>query len=394
MLAHECKLCHDTDPAPKQCSACKKAWYCSKECQQHDWVQHIFDCNLPRAITTADYLALAVNQNLLPDHPQTIIDYGFANMIQPEMLLGLYIGLLSPSYLGVKPYTLHKWRLKDTLVENIKREFESIPEAARGAYFPWFLQNEHVVSGARAEEAQRKFKSEADEWSRRAWCFIGRSPTASMDDIRQYQKSASREEKDCFFLYTNLLSGYHPSPAQDLWIYFGFCACNSQEAEMELARLYKMLINRCTFNQFLKAYTSYSLVSLFKDKEVNITDPLIIDVLSGIGGTHGWKSVWRLKQYIELKSIHGPDDTTIKPTPSIRVDYGLFNCRTSEEHKLLLDLYKGFFALGRGVNPLQLHQACIEGRLFMYFAQELSFKIKPRKTYERLLKNLYPLPDL
>lgn len=45
--------------------------------------------------TTADYLAQAVFDDLLPEHPQTCADYGFDRAVTPEEkcnLLGLYIG--------------------------------------------------------------------------------------------------------------------------------------------------------------------------------------------------------------------------------------------------------------------------------------------------------------
>ncbi|KAI0920990.1 hypothetical protein AcW1_004887 [Taiwanofungus camphoratus] len=103
-MRHKCVKCGD--PATKRCSACtvSTAWYCDTKCQKSDWVAHIFDCNPKREITTADHLALAVDQNLLPEDVQTCMDYGFTRAFTVEnrtQLLGLYIGLIK--YLGVSP---------------------------------------------------------------------------------------------------------------------------------------------------------------------------------------------------------------------------------------------------------------------------------------------------
>jgi hypothetical protein len=79
-MVKTCHKCHgytdDYEEANlKRCSGCQKVDYCSTACQREDWVCHIFDCKPHRAINTADYLALAVYKNLLPEHPQTCADY-------------------------------------------------------------------------------------------------------------------------------------------------------------------------------------------------------------------------------------------------------------------------------------------------------------------------------
>ena len=101
-MVKTCHNCHThyldfySEPKLKRCSGCQKVYYCSSTCQKEDWVCHIFDCKSRRPINTADYLALAVYQNLLPEHPQTCADYGFDRALMGEeksKLLGLYIGM-------------------------------------------------------------------------------------------------------------------------------------------------------------------------------------------------------------------------------------------------------------------------------------------------------------
>jgi len=104
-MVQTCHFCHghsdDYDGAKlKRCAGCRKVYYCSIACQKYDWVCHIFDCKPRRPINTADYLALAVQQNLLPEHPQTCEDYGFNRALTAEektMLFGLYIGMSTAS---------------------------------------------------------------------------------------------------------------------------------------------------------------------------------------------------------------------------------------------------------------------------------------------------------
>jgi hypothetical protein len=323
------------------------------------------------------------------------LDYGFATADRETTikLLGLYIGLLDPHRLGVKPYTLHKWRVRGTLVENIKKEFEKIPEASRGGYYPWFLQNQDVISGKLTpEQREKKLEMEVEESIRRAWGFIGRPSVSSMEEIDRWRRSASHKVNGCFILYTMLLSGTRPGPTlAELWISFGFCACTSQEAESDLTFRYQALIEKTTFDDFCAAYASSSLPSLFNKHGLAITDPYVLDLLSS---PHFRKSVWDLKTYVEIKTINSPEDTAVQPENSVRVDYGFINCKTAEDHKMLFDVYKGFFLLQESANPIELHNACIEGRLFTYFAKDLGFKLRPTKTYQRLLKNFYPLPDV
>lgn len=306
------------------------------------------------------------------------------------MLLGLYIGLLEPQYLGVKSPTLHRWRLEGTLIENIKREFERLPEGERGAYYVWFLQNEHLLSRAQTQKWERQFQSTVEECLYRAWRFIGNNPTASAGEILQYEKTTPKRQYDCFVFYAMLLASRHPAPNVDIWISFGFCACDNLDDEMTLAQQHTDLIYRCSFDEYCVAYASSSLVPLMREKGISISDPLVIDVLSEVPNRN--KTVWDLKRYIEEQAINGLDDSAYDPSSSVASDYGFTNCRTPEEHKLLFDAYKDYFALGRKANPLKLHRACIQGRLFAFLTKDMKIQIKQRKLCKRLMQNSYPLP--
>ncbi|KAI0319913.1 hypothetical protein OF83DRAFT_703415 [Amylostereum chailletii] len=386
MSEHECRSCHQ-ESGTRRCSGCQRAWYCSEECQQYDWVCHIFDCNPSRPITTADHLALAIRREIPPDDPQTRADYGFEKAITGEkmtMLLGLYFGLMDPDLLGVKPHTLHKWRVKGILVQEIKNTFEGMPPTqSKGGYYPWFLENQHLLQDTGNDEEE--VKREVDAMFKRAWLFMGRSAAASREDIIQYRDTLTQDQRFCFNLWAVLLSRLHPPPSDDGWIQFGFCGCSGQEEERELSALYTKLINSCTFDEFCASYSSSSLLTLFQAKQLSIESPFVADVLRGPPHVH--KSVWDLKAYIV-----SPDDDDSQIIPSVAADYGFMNCKTPDEKKKLEDLYKGVFAL-RDADPLKLHEACIGGRLLEYLSEDLHFQLKPKKLYKRLLRNPYPLRD-
>ena len=96
-MVQQCNSCiDDYKDSPgaklKLCSGCRKVYYCSTACQTTNWVFHIFDCKPRDKIKTVYYLARAVYDNLLPEHPQTCEDYGFNRAVTDEeksKLLGL-----------------------------------------------------------------------------------------------------------------------------------------------------------------------------------------------------------------------------------------------------------------------------------------------------------------
>ena len=87
---------HNDEANLKRCSGCRKVYYCSTDCQKSSWPFHIFDCKPRHSINTAYYLAQAVYQDRIPEHPQTCADYGFDRAFTGEeksKLIGLYIGM-------------------------------------------------------------------------------------------------------------------------------------------------------------------------------------------------------------------------------------------------------------------------------------------------------------
>ncbi|KAI0338172.1 hypothetical protein BDW22DRAFT_818430 [Trametopsis cervina] len=144
---HICDCCRENE-ATQRCSGCRKKWYCNQECQSAKWPLHIFECNPQQPINTAYHLTLAISEDTLPTDPLTLREWGFdkADLISDEApfkLFGLYVGLIKS--LGVKPQQLHKWRIRGTLIAEIKAKYEAFPVGVRGEYYPWFLEHQYIL---------------------------------------------------------------------------------------------------------------------------------------------------------------------------------------------------------------------------------------------------------
>jgi hypothetical protein len=382
-MVRECNACGRESSGLKRCSGCHKVWYCSVTCQKSDWVPHIFECKPRRPITTADHLALAVRNNLLPQDTQTCEDYGFARAFTAEKrskLLGLYIGLMSSVFIGIPSKTIHDWRVKGVLVEEIKAAYYKIPAESRGEYFPWFLQNQHILDPSTTADQSN---NEGDAMVLHAWRFTGGAETDSPADIKAQINSMSEDKQSCHLFYTFLLSKWHPAPFHDLWIPFGFCSCACEEEEMYLGGQYQVLITKCTFNEFYDAFCSARILDLFHKNGIDVNVRYLADVLQN-HNMH--KSVWDLKQFVLQTHEQNPEGRMVN---SVACDYGFMNCRKGAEIQALKKVYRTFFER-YDADPLMLHDAAIRGNIFGYMGSLM----KLNKKYERLMKNPYPLPVL
>ncbi|KAL4265869.1 MUB1/samB family protein [Pleurotus pulmonarius] len=374
----------------KLCSGCRKVWYCSLDCQKFDWVRHIFQCKPRQPINTSHHLALAVHNNLLPEDPQTCEDYGFTKAFTVEArskLLGVYIGLIK--YHQIRPKTIHKWRIEGRLLEKIKEEFEQLPPNARGGYYPWLLENQYVLD----ESVPDPRGDPMVEMINLGLKYANMPLLAANESIEDFQRRTSELPKAqalCLVFATKLLSRSHPAPydARD-YINFGFCACTCAEEESELGRMWYALLKRCSFDELCEAYNSSSLLALFNKAGISISSPAIVNVLKTSPRMN--YSVWDLKQF-----VIGTEDSAMQPIRPVWVDYGFINCSSDAERLDLKSIYKSVFQSTKHptMDPLQLHQACISGKLFDFVGQFYTFKEKKRDKYARLFKNPYPLPDL
>ena len=384
----ECQSCEEEREGKWRCSGCKsKVVYCSKACQIADWPSHIFDCYAYRGKTvpSAYHLARACYRDLLPTDKQTLEDYGFNKAGIPSnqmMLMGLYQGLFK--YFDIKPKTVLTWKREGILIQEIKKVFEEIPPQFRGGYYPWFLEHQDLLDPSQ-EPSTKVIEDFCLEAVMRAWRHIGGRPLPSstaLNDINTEKATWPEHKQDCFDLCTLLLSDSHPNPSLRIWLSFGFCTTKNQYDEMLLGVAYRRLVMRCSFEEFYQAYDSCSLIQLFSSNNINLH---LTDFLTNSPRMN--KSVWNLKQFVVA------DEPDSVPVPSVKVDYGFFNCRNKEEEVQLKEIYKTFFDdESHDGDPLKLHEACIQGKTYDYVRKTLKLRKDRRPLFRRLMKNPYPLP--
>ena len=338
-------------------------------------VIHIFECNPQTPISTAYHLALACLRDRFPEDPQTCQDYGFDKTFTEEYrsnLLGLFQGLFNVG--RIEPKVVHKWRVKGTLVENIKKYYEGLPAHARGGYYPWFLQNQWILDKTKHVPTEH-----LDDLATPGWIYAGGRGSDTPDDIQRITSLWPTNKIACFNLCRFLQAGWRPAPEQPLWVEFGFCVCRDERGERSVAALYKQLIARSTFNEFYHSYDTSGLIALFHAKGLggalrNI--PYLEDILRNSSIK---KSVWHLKAFVMAR-----DAKLILPAAC---DYGFFNCKTEDERAELKDVYTKYFQSFQA-NPIKLHEACLDGKLYEYGGGI----VKLKKKFNRLMNTSYPLP--
>ncbi|KJA16912.1 hypothetical protein HYPSUDRAFT_90955 [Hypholoma sublateritium FD-334 SS-4] len=390
-MAHLCNYC-DENTANHQCAGCFKVWYCSKECQRKSWGSHKFRCNPKNGLTTADHLWKACFDDLVPVHKQTLIDFGFERAFSIDNkshLLGVYQYLTK--YREIPAKTLHRWRKQGILLQETQKAYDPIPVPLRGAYYTWLMDHQWVFDEKTPEEWGQK-QAEADfaaKIARAGWIYSGGSQGATDSQIQERTNTWSPERNACWRLCGGLLNCTFPGPDSDLWTSFAFCTCRPG-SDQDLARLYADLIGLCTFEEFLGAYKTSQLYSLFASKglaaNLDISHPLVRDVLRTSPTVN--LSVWDLKRF----TLQDPEDNLTpffqRPINSVMVDYGFGNCTSISEMEDLKAVYKTLFE-AYSCQPPDLHFACINGRLFDYVSKRV--KLKGKKKYQRMMANPYPL---
>ncbi|KAI0031655.1 hypothetical protein K488DRAFT_51680 [Vararia minispora EC-137] len=378
-----CDFCNEK-PGTILCASCGRVRYCSDRCQERALCDHVFSCKPGVPVETAYILAKAVYLDLFPSDVQTRIDYGFTKALdwrQESNLLGLYTGLIK--LLRIPPRVIHDWRVRGVLIQEIVNAYEKIPASYRGDYYPWFLQNRHLL---RVNSPKLDGPIKLAHFKRAAWTFLGQPSSSANGKINTYFRSLPAYAKQCFLFYGSLCAQQQPGPGRT-WIGFGFCAAKDLYEECQLARDYYQLIHLCTFDEFCSARSSCSLPDLFKAYGIKSSLGILNTVCRPVR-----QSVWDLKEYITLVYEYGvdADGEPILPPRPVSVDYGFVNCAGEREKKKLQELYKRYFSLSMA-DPLELHNAAIAGRLYKHMAEDKNIILEPKKLYMRLLQNPYPL---
>lgn len=230
-------------------------------------------------------------------------------------------------------------------------------------------------------------------------------PRLSLDDEDQLKKPNELRPEAKAQCY-QLLATFHmanPHPIETTWFNFGFCTCHNEREEGRLGGLYQRLLlgdklfenvskagirtslvkpklQTATFAEFWHAYESGTLIRLMDLKGVK-NERSLFPFPEGFfsvppSGPH--PSVWSSKQFIAI------NNQAEFPIPTMQVNYGFLNCRNFEETCILREVYKRLLLKA---NPLELHEACLAGKLFE-FAQRFH---RMDGAHRRLMKFFFPL---
>lgn len=100
-------------------------------------------------------------------------------------------------------------------------------------------------------------------------------------------------------------------------------------------------------------------------------------LMCDIGKWH--ESVWELKRFTRI-----PDTD---PMRYVVVDYGFGHCATGQQQEHLRQIYRSYFS--KGEDEIDLHRACIEGRLYSFLESILG----PLDIQAGLLSNEHPVEN-
>ncbi|KAI6000927.1 hypothetical protein EDC04DRAFT_2584061 [Pisolithus marmoratus] len=370
-LSGECSKCERE--TTRKCSKCRGPWLCSERCENEwDYYGHTFTCAIGRPLDTADYLVRACWTDFLDDLDEdTMEDFGFtkfASAYDMHRLFGVYSGLVR--YMGVRSRELHKWRKEGTLTENIMAKYEVIPKSSRGEYYPWFRQNLHV------------FNSRAGPSD---FFAVARPYLDPADRQKEPHQLVPEAKRKSFMLYAWLLSGYPQNLFitydKEIYFEFGFVTGCGSDGERVLHWVYRSLIHKCSFTEFWTAFQSCTLVALMDAKGFGPMRNQVrhLEAFMKINPNEPCPTVWRLRLFV--------CSLDVDPLASVAVDYGFLNCRTAEEKSSLKGVYKELLDSPR-VDPMELHTACIKGKLYD-FAR--GHKSNLQERFRMLMTNCYPL---
>ena len=220
----ECGWCYL--PTTNRCPHCRKH-YCNRSCASKA-LHHLFKCG-GRELTTADYLLRAVLDDEIPDDPQTVDDYMFSRCrtwSEKSHLFGLYGGMLK---CNISSKQLDDWKRSGTLVSEIVSYYMAIPEGCRGGYFSWFQKHKSFLEGSYAEDPDDS-QGETLFLTAISKAMVFLQP----EDQKRFLRLEPIEKQHAFLFFAIAHENMHPTPTDDRWYNFGFCACRDEREERRL----------------------------------------------------------------------------------------------------------------------------------------------------------------
>ncbi|KZT36320.1 hypothetical protein SISSUDRAFT_1130422 [Sistotremastrum suecicum HHB10207 ss-3] len=373
----------------KTCSGCTRKVYCGTICQSKDWIVHIIDCDNPgRWITPADRLASYIMgpENKLASDNETLFAYGFLTVASPQdsmSLKAVYTELFRD--LHAKPSTIEKARLDGRLYAEIEATFRKAGNSVSKKNFSWVRAHPEVFGPKPEQSAARKT---SDSVRLVIWKRIGAGPpSATVADMERGLEEWPKDKQFCFDFYFMVLAGGGPNlMAQEYYRKFGYCVFDDGDVTppTSIAKVYGELIQKCTFDEFYKAFTSSSLVALMDRKGLKSARSKLpkefTQVLSE--SPKNVSTIWCLKAF-----SMGQEILAERPEPPMLIPYGFTNCQSREEINQLMHFYARLFKDWK-VSGSQLQTAAENDNIYEYVTRLPKVKIgKAEKPFlQRVLK--------
>ncbi|KIY66139.1 hypothetical protein CYLTODRAFT_491720 [Cylindrobasidium torrendii FP15055 ss-10] len=393
----QCALAHDvahpsSDSPPKLCGNCKTVSYCSAECQQKDWDNHVFECKsatpastkAPKPSTAQRLLRAIRVEKSRPTHFQTREDWGFVRAsilnTSEEQLFDFYTDLLVHRAPNLTSKDLKQWA-QAGLVTKIRETYEldlDFDEANPSHAYTWFLKNLYVFDTSILPTVM----------STPAAKHIADATGLPFDVGNVDISGWSLRKKIATQVYTVAWVGAPIVPGHSGFVEFGYVAGSSMEDYQKIGRAYTKLIKEkgCTWEFFSEAHERGRMLELLQ------TSGLVPNgfkhfalVLSQKDGEHA--GVWRLKEYLQVAGGSAP-----QRYPEVMEDYGFVNCQNDTEKGALLDVYTAMLMprsaamIGRPlVDELELHNACMKGELGPFALKHMEFT---SETVSEMVKRL------
>jgi hypothetical protein len=167
------------------------------------------------------------------------------------------------------------------------------------------------------------------------------------------------------------------------WHTFGFVTTHSECEERTLGGLYAAILTKASnsqaiFREIVQVVETNTLINLITTKEYgHILTQLSSSLVTFLATPpQGRSTVWRLKQFVN-------DNSNTSPPPHLQRDYGFKYCRQHDEVQHIKDVY---WNLLKTVDPMDLHNACVYGRLYEFASARGCAVPKDR----RLMQNDWP----
>ncbi|KZS98807.1 hypothetical protein SISNIDRAFT_447625 [Sistotremastrum niveocremeum HHB9708] len=365
----------------KTCTGCANTAYCSRACQTGDWLSHIVDCESPgRELTTADHLAASIFKH--DTHymkGDTAKDYGYFRIQSAQegtILDSIWVEVIFAA--GVKPPTLHKWRIEGRLHQEVVALYRTTANLSP-VNLAWLLDHPTIFD---PDPNTSHITDAAQDMKLVVWRFIGGPPTDTLDDLDRKADDWPLYKQCCFHFYVMVMAYGGPLAALPVpWVVFGYCVFNSP-VDMPLRQLYRDLIDKCTFEEFCEAYRASRLVQLmdskgFRSRRIQMPEHFET-VLSQ--SPNYVSTVWYLRTYLIDQSDELPD-------PMILLPYGFANCRDRAEFARLIHFYAKVLR-DWAIPPLALHDAAVHDGIYEYVSRLPIFEstTPERRFLKRVLK--------